>query len=86
MIQRVVLISEKSIIDEDLVVHILEDNPDGGTNCVNSNRIELDFDGSYRNLMKQIIEKLMSRYGEQKKVARMLGISKTTLWRRLNSQ
>ncbi len=86
VIQRVVLISEKAIIDEDLVAHILEDNPDGETNCVNSNRLELEFDGSYRNLMKQIIEKLMSRYGEQKKVARMLGISKTTLWRRLNSQ
>jgi transcriptional regulator with PAS, ATPase and Fis domain len=86
VIQRLALTSDTPMIDETLVDHILEDNPDAGKGGVDSYRFELEFDGSYRNLMKQLIEKLVSRYGEKKKVARMLGISKTTLWRRMSSQ
>jgi transcriptional regulator with PAS, ATPase and Fis domain len=86
VIQRLVLTCNPPVIDEKPLDQILEDNPDAGKSLINSDRIELEFDGSYKNLMKQIIEKLMSRYGEKKKVARILGISKTTLWRRLNSQ
>ena len=86
VIQRLVLTSDNQIIDENVVNNIIEDNPDAGIGCVYSNRFDLEFDGSYKNLMKQIIEKLMNRYDDPKKVARMLGISRTTLWRRLSSK
>ncbi|HUX08037.1 MAG TPA: sigma 54-interacting transcriptional regulator [Acidobacteriota bacterium] len=83
-VQRAVLLTDDALVDHDLMAEILEfhhDNVESDTV-----KVELDLDGSFKKIQKQIIEQLLEHLGSEDEVSRITGLSKTTIWRRLHSK
>jgi len=83
VVQRAVLLTDEPVIGEDLMEDILE-TPDR-ENRGDLFRIDLNLTGSYKDIQRQIIEHLLEKTGDEEEVSRITGLSKTTIWRRINS-
>ncbi len=84
VIQRAVLLAVEPIINVNVIDGILEHTGDEGN--VQNQRFDLDLTGSFKDIQRQIIQQLFEGSKSEDEVARILGISKTTLWRRMNAK
>lgn len=84
VVQRAVLLTDEAIVDADLLDEILE-IPETETSTARQ-QFDLELSGTYRDIQKQLIEQLMKLYGDEEKVGNLLGLSRTTIWRRMSSE
>jgi transcriptional regulator with PAS, ATPase and Fis domain len=84
VVQRAVLLAEKPIVDVDLLDEILEQGIMAKPG--DRHRFEVELTGNYQNIQRQMIRQLMDIYGDEEEIMKLLGLSRTTIWRRLNSK
>jgi propionate catabolism regulator PrpR len=83
VIERLVILSGGTEINGELVGEILE-IPENRRGISPSPRVSLTLNGSIKNLEKEVITKTLELTNYNKdETCRLLGLSKTTLWRRL---
>jgi transcriptional regulator with PAS, ATPase and Fis domain len=83
-VQRAVLLNDSPIIERQLMEEILELTE--STEDGNSFKLDLNLTGSFKDLQRQLISHLIKRLGDEDEVARLTGLSKTTIWRRINAK
>ncbi len=84
IIERLIIMSSDGIIDSTMVEEVLDySNKDNfkGNSVVRNNRLEIKEDCTEEELIKRA---LIETKGNRKETADILGISTTTLWRRIN--
>ena len=84
VIQRSVLLTDNPIVDVDLLNEILEFPK--GSETSQRYSFELELTGSHQEIQRQLIEQLMKSLDDEDEVLRLLGLSRTTMWRRLSSK
>ena len=84
VVQRAVLLTDGAIVEAALLDQIMDFRRSESAGTKYS--FELNLSGDSQEIQRQMIEQLMESGGDEEEIMRLLGLSRTTLWRRLSSK
>ena len=83
VVQRAVLLTDEQMIDVALLDEIMEAAPGSGGQ---KHSFELELTGNFQDVQRQLLERLLEFADDEDEALRLLGLSRTTMWRRLSSK
>ena len=84
VVQRAVLLTDEPMIGIALLDEIMEASSGGGTGA--RHNFELELTGNFQVVQRQLLERLLEYSEDEDEALRLLGLSRTTMWRRLSSK
>jgi transcriptional regulator with PAS, ATPase and Fis domain len=86
LIEKLVVLSDMKKVDHDLLSSIIYNGKKSGRSAENSLSVRLELNGSFNDIQKQLIDATLDYSNRNLDMAaKLLGISKSTIWRRKNS-
>jgi transcriptional regulator with PAS, ATPase and Fis domain len=84
VVQRAVLLTDEPIVEAELLDEIMGFR--GEEQVGSRQQFELDLTGNFQDVQRQLIKQLIELYDDEDEALRILGLSRTTMWRRLSSK